>query len=162
MEEGIMTHVFENHDKFLGVREENVEEFEWKCAYCSSNKLLFHPVGISYRPHTIHDFTDLPVRVAGYYQRLPNIVEATLRCVEGERNTSFLVECIDCHNIVRGLYNSRPNPTIHRRLRINKVVLRKYLNKIHGIDDDTMFRERLTVYVGADRYLKGDEDVVFA
>lgn len=153
-----MTHVFENHDKLLGVREENSEDFKWKCVYCNSNKLLFHPVGLAYRPHTIHDFTDLPSRIAGYYQRLPNIVDATIRCVEGERNTSFLVECIDCKSTLRGLYNERPNSTSYKRLRVKRQDLKKYLNKLHGVDEDMEFKDRLSIA----KNIRGDEDVVVA
>lgn len=124
----------ESYDHQQGVKDLRVTNWEFKCAYCGSERLLIHPVGIAYRPHTIEQFDDLPQEIRGYYKNLPHVADAVIRCLEGERNTRILIECMDCKTTVNTFMNKRPDITPTERVVVDKVKMKKYLIKLYGVD----------------------------
>ena len=126
-----------NYENLLSLEDENKEEWNYQCPYCKSPSLLIHPVGVSYRPHTINTFSGLPDEVVAYLKSLPNIVNAVLKTLEKDgSNRDVLVECLDCKTTTRGFWNAPP--VVGKReknIHVNKTKLTKYLRKVYGVTE---------------------------
>ena len=125
----------ESYDHQQGVKDLRVVDWNFKCVYCNSERLMIHPIGIVYRPHTITTFDDLPQNVRRYYENLPNVADAVIRCLEGERNTRIVVECMDCRTSINGFWNERPQLVNTERVVVDKSRLKKYLMKLYGVTE---------------------------
>ena len=141
-----MTSILERHDKLLGMNlDENKLVWNGECPYCSSKQLLIHPIDISYQPHTINDYSDLPLDIRGYYSTLPNIVEAIIKCVSTNKDVvnnreyrdnnshTIIVECISCKQCTDGFFSRTPEGVM--RCSPDKTELKKYVSRLYGAEE---------------------------
>ena len=129
----------DSYDRLLGVRDDSEVEWKQECVYCRSKKLVIHPVGVVYQPHTISDYSDLPEGVQHHYAYLPNVYEAALQCLF-DREPNVLVECIECRQCVHGLANERPgNGGLGPKVVANRSKIKKYLQQLYGCGEELKF-----------------------
>ena len=128
-----MSNVTDTYDRLHGVTDMTKEEWNFSCPYCESSHLEISPIDVPYRPHDIHDFSDLPPNAAYYFSKLPTILEAIISCSEDVKGTSVCVGCVDCGMSVSGfvnLCNGALQPAS-----VNKAKLRKYVRKFYGVNE---------------------------
>lgn len=137
-----MSNSIENRDRLLDIKpvephpdEEKHPEWNYCCSSCGSERVIVHPTGIVYRPHTIHDFSDLPEKEAKRLKKLPNIVEAVLIAMNNSGYRLF-VECMSCGSNQNGFYNERPNHNGENYAEIkNKQKFKKWLMRVYAVDE---------------------------
>jgi len=125
----------DTYDRMLDVKDQHQEEWRGECPYCHSTRLAISPAGMPFRQHTIHDFSDLSLDIRKYYYNLPVITDAIMKCLDGERGSHVLVECLDCGVTTRGFLNKPPSLGDTEKVFVNRQKLRRYLNLFYGVDE---------------------------
>jgi transcription elongation factor Elf1 len=124
----------DSHDHWQSGIDLKREEYEFRCPYCHSERVIIHPIGIPYHNEK-NENTDLGDDLKKHFSGLPHIGDAVMRCLEGENNTGVLVECADCGQATNGFFNSRPSPTGSEKIFVDKTKMKKYLLKFYGLDE---------------------------
>lgn len=126
----------DNYDRLHGASpDENKEVWDMRCVYDGSKHLRIHPMNVSYNPHTISDYSDLPTDVANYYKSLPNVVDAILRIVDDKEPSGFiLIENVDTGRFVRGFMNRKEDGSLVKASPSRRK-LKEYLNSFYGVDE---------------------------
>lgn len=134
-----MTHkkgsTLDAQDKMQGVGPVQVNEnhaSSWKheCIYCGSKNLEVSALNISYRPHQITDFSNLPEEIRKYYMNLPTIVQAVMKNLDSKND--IMIGCLDCNISSTGFCNREGDVIVEKKP--NKAKLRKYLNNFYGVN----------------------------
>jgi hypothetical protein len=134
----------DSYDRLLGVRDSTEVEWKQECIYCKSKKLVIHPLGVAYQPHTVDNYDDLPEEVRKYYAYLPNVYEATMQCLM-EIEPKVLVECMDCGQCISGLHNEKPEAFADRSVKVkpNRSKVKKYLQQLYGCGEELKFLKKV-------------------
>lgn len=124
-----------NYDRLQNVKGRDGEEWNHKCIYCNSERLIIHATDIVYQPHTINEYKDLPKEVQNYFYHLPNIVEAIMLLIKNNREDQIMIECIDCKTHVRNFWNERPDSSGKNYAIPNKQKVKRYIEKLYGMSE---------------------------
>jgi hypothetical protein len=121
------------YNRLSGEKDMVKETWDAVCVRCSSSNLSFHPTEISFRPHNVHDFSDLPESVRPYFSKLPTIIDCILFAAGNEKGVGICVECLDCKDHVQGFYNKRNGSVISSVPNVQN--LKKYIVKFYGYEE---------------------------